>query len=305
MRQTTIGRRISCSGIGLHSGKEVGITLRPAAGNAGIVFHVRTPDGSRAVRPAPDAVTTAGLATTLGGNGVSVATVEHLAAALRGLGVDNIHVDVDGGEVPVMDGSAAAFAELISKAGIRRQSCARRVLRIKRPVRFAAEGKWIRAEAYDGFFVDYFVDFPHPAIGAQRITLDLTPDTFSAVASARTFGFLRDVEMLHKAGLGLGGSLDNAIILDDTGVLNPGGLRYEDEFVRHKLLDFIGDTAMSPLPLQGRFTVHCSGHGLNNAFLRHIFASRDLFLEERVLDEHPAGHLAPATRRPAARICAG
>jgi UDP-3-O-[3-hydroxymyristoyl] N-acetylglucosamine deacetylase len=269
------------------------------------VFHVRTPDGSRAVRPAPDAVTTAFLATTLGGNGVSVATVEHLTAALHGLGVDNIHVDVDGGEIPIMDGSAAAFVALISKAGIRRQSCARRILRIKRPVRFAAEGKWIRAEPYDGFFVDYFVEFPHPAIGAQRMTLDLTPDSFSAVASARTFGFLRDVEMLHKAGLGLGGSLDNAVILDDTGVLNPDGLRYEDEFARHKLLDFIGDTAMSPLPLQGRFTVYCSGHGLNNAFLRHIFASPDLFLEERVADERPAGRRAPATPRPAARVCAG
>jgi UDP-3-O-[3-hydroxymyristoyl] N-acetylglucosamine deacetylase len=300
MRQTTIGRRVSCSGIGLHSGKEVGITLRPAAGNAGMVFHVRTPDGSRAVRPAPDAVTAACLATVLSGNGVSVGTVEHLAAALRGLGIDNIHVDVEGGEIPVMDGSAAAFAGLIAEAGIRRQSCARRVLCIKRPVRFAAEGKWIRAEACGGFCVDYFVDFPHPAIGAQRLVLDLTPESFSAVASARTFGFLRDAERLHKAGLGLGGSLDNAIILDDTGVLNPGGLRYKDEFVRHKLLDFIGDTAMSPLPLQGRFTVYCSGHSLNNAFMRHLFASPGLFLEERTLDGHPAGRVAPA-----ARVCAG
>jgi UDP-3-O-[3-hydroxymyristoyl] N-acetylglucosamine deacetylase len=269
------------------------------------VFHARTRDGSRALRPAPDAVTAACLATVLGGNGVSVATVEHLAAALRGLGVDNIHVDVDGGEIPIMDGSAAAFAGLLAEAGIRRQSCTRRVLRIKRPVRYAAEGKWIQAEAYDGFFVDYFVDFPHPAIGAQRMTLNLTPESFSAVASARTFGFLRDVEMLHKAGLGLGGSLDNAIILDDTDVLNPGGLRYENEFVRHKLLDFIGDAAMSPLPLQGRFTVHCSGHGLNNAFLRHLFASREFFFEELVLDERPAGRAAPAARQPAARVCAG
>jgi UDP-3-O-[3-hydroxymyristoyl] N-acetylglucosamine deacetylase len=269
------------------------------------VFHVRTPDGPRVVRPAPDAVTAAGLATTLSGNGVSVATVEHLAAALRGLGIDNIHVDVDGGEIPIMDGSAAPFVDLLSGAGIRRQSGARRVLRIRRPVRFAEAGKWIRAEAYDGFFVDYTVDFPHPAIGVRRMALDLTPKSFSAVAPARTFGFLRDVEKLHKAGLGLGGSLNNAIILDDAGVLNPEGLRFKDEIVRHKLLDFIGDMAMSPMPLQGRFTVYCSGHALNNAFLRHLRASGDLFLEERPPDARPEGHAASPARRPAARICAG
>jgi UDP-3-O-[3-hydroxymyristoyl] N-acetylglucosamine deacetylase len=201
-------------------------------------------------------------------------------AALRGLGIDNIHIDVEGGEIPIMDGSAEPFVGLLSRAGIRKQSGVRRVLRIKRPVRFAREGKWIRAEAYDGFFVDYSIDFPHPAIGARRMTLDLTPENFFAVAAARTFGFLRDAEMLHKAGLALGGSPDNAVILDDAGVINPGGLRYEDEFVRHKLLDFIGDMGMLPFPLRGRFTVSCSGHGLNNEFLRHLHASGDLFPEE-------------------------
>jgi UDP-3-O-[3-hydroxymyristoyl] N-acetylglucosamine deacetylase len=305
MRQTTIKRRVSCSGTGLHSGREASITLRPAAGNAGIVFHVRTPDGTRALRPAPDAVTAACLATTLGGSSASVGTVEHIVAALRGLGIDNIHIDVNGGEIPVMDGSAAPFVELLSGAGIREQSETRRVLRIRRPIRFERAGKYIHAEACDGFSVDYSINFPHPAVGASRMILDLTPESFSSVASARTFGFLRDVEMLHNAGFGLGGSLDNAIILDETRVLNPGGLRYKDEFVRHKILDFIGDMGMMPLPLRGRFTVSCSGHGLNNEFLRHIHAAGDFFLEECAPGEHPVRHAAPASRRHGARACAG
>ena len=285
MKQTTISRRIQCTGVGLHGGKKVKLTLRPAAEDTGIVFHVHTPQGIKDIAPAPHAVIATGLATTLGKDGAAVSTVEHLLAALRGLSVDNIHIDVEGGEIPIMDGSAAPFVMLLSEAGIRTQTKARTVLRIKKSVRFEHDGKCIKAEPYDGFRVDYTIDFPHPSIGRQRMELDVTPATFSRVAKARTFGFLRDVEMLKERGLALGGSLDNAVVLDERGVLNSEGLRHTDEFVRHKLLDFIGDMAMLPLPLQGQFTVSCSGHALNNEFLRHITDAKYLYLETIKTDE--------------------
>ena len=282
MQQTTIGQRISCEGVGLHSGKEVKLVLRTAAEDTGIVFHVSGLDGTCAIAPHPAAVTATSLATTLSKDGAAVSTVEHLLAALRGLGIDNAHVDVQGGEIPIMDGSAAVFARLLLDAGVRTQSKPRKVLRLKKSISFVKDGKQITAEPYHGFYVDYSIDFPHPAIGRQRLALDVTPRSFSQVAKARTFGFLRDVEMLWENGLALGGSLDNAVVLDERGVLNQDGLRHSDEFVRHKLLDFIGDMAMLPLPLQGRFTVSCSGHTLNNAFLRHIVEAD--YLEEVTLD---------------------
>ena len=293
MRQATIKHCISCEGTGLHGGKKVSLTMRPAADNTGILFHVRTPEGIQSISPEPDAVIATGLATTLGKNGASVSTVEHLLAALRGLNIDNIHIDVDGGEIPIMDGSAAGFVTLLREAGIRKQDEARVVCRIKRPVRFGKDDKFIVAEPYDGFFVDYTINFPHPAIGTQRLRLDLTPRSFAQVEKARTFGFLKDVETLQSHGLALGGSLDNAIVLDDAQVLNEEGLRYANEFVRHKLLDFIGDMTMMALPLYGHFTVSCSGHSLNNEFLRHINAHAGQYLERVTLDE---GYTAPAFR---------
>jgi UDP-3-O-[3-hydroxymyristoyl] N-acetylglucosamine deacetylase len=279
MRQTTVSRRIKCTGVGLHGGKKVRLTLRPAAEDTGIVFHVHTPYGKKDISPSPEAVIATGLATTLGRDGVAVSTVEHLLAALRGLSIDNIHIDVEGGEIPIMDGSAAPFAMLIAEAGVRYQTRARAVYRVKRPVSFGRDGKSIQAEPHDGFFVDCSINFPHPAIGRQRMSLEVTPQTFARVSKARTFGFLRDVEMMKERGLALGGSLANAVVLDDQGVLNKEGLRHADEFVRHKLLDFIGDMAMLPLPVQGRFTVSCSGHALNNEFLRHIAAAPALYLD--------------------------
>jgi UDP-3-O-[3-hydroxymyristoyl] N-acetylglucosamine deacetylase len=304
MQQTTISKSVPCAGIGLHSGKKAAIVLRPAAADTGIVFHTATDHGIKDIFPSPDAVIATGLATTLGGNGAAVSTVEHLLAALRGLGIDNIHIDVEGGEIPIMDGSAAPFVSLLSATGIRAQSEARKVLRIKKPVHFRHGEKSIKAEPHAGFFVEYVIDFPHPSIGRQRMVLDVTPRSFAKVAKARTFGFLRDVERMQERGLALGGSLDNAVVLDEHGVMNLEGLRCPDEFVRHKLLDFIGDMAMLSLPLQGRFTVVCSGHALNNEFLRHIALSGSRFLEKITLGngrETPVSRIfhAPANELPA------
>jgi UDP-3-O-[3-hydroxymyristoyl] N-acetylglucosamine deacetylase len=287
MHQHTIARPVICTGVGLHGGKEAAFVLRPAAEDVGIVFHVTSKQGKKDIFPSPDAVIATELATTIGGNGATVSTVEHLLAALRGLGIDNLHIDVEGGEIPIMDGSAAPFAALLAKAGVRAQPVARTVLRVSKPVEFRQEDKIIRAEPYPGFFVDYTIDFPHPSIGRQRMRLDLTPRSFAKVAKARTFGFLRDVEEMQARGLALGGSMANAVVLDENGVMNQEGLLYPDEFVRHKLLDFIGDMAVLPLPLQGRFTVVRSGHSLNNQFLRSIAPPQSRCLEKITLGTAP------------------
>lgn len=310
MHQTTIKKSIECSGVGLHGGKMVHLTMRPAPEDTGIVFDIHTARGLRRVAPEPGAVIATGLATTLGasGNGhdASVATVEHLLAAVRGLEIDNLIIEVQGGEIPIMDGSAASFVMLLRNAGIRTQSRARRVLRIARPLNHESDGKFIRALPHAGFRVDYTIDFAHPLIGVQRMRLDVSPHTFAEVARARTFGFLREVEYMRGKGLALGGSLDNAVVLDEYAVLNDDGLRFPDEFVRHKILDFIGDMAMLGAPLQGHFVVHCSGHALNNAFLRVLADNADIYLEEVTLDAsaaaRPVRGPAPVPSRPAARI---
>ena len=299
MQQRTISRPVSCVGVGLHSGKKASFVLRPAAEDAGFVFHALTDGGKRTIIPSPEAVLATGLATTIGAEGATVSTVEHLLATLRGLGVDNLHIDVEGGEIPILYGSAAPFADLLAKAGINVQTKARKVLRIKKNVEFCQDGKSIRAEPYDGFFVDCAIDFPHPCIGRQRIRLNLTPRSFTRVAGARTFGFLRDVVSLKERGLVLGGGLDNAVVLDECGVVNEEGLRCDDEFVRHKSLDFIGDMAVLPFPLQGRFTVSCPGHALNNRFLRHIAHPRAGFLEKITLGDGPARPASLPLPRPA------
>ncbi len=296
MAQTTISQSIECTGIGLHSGKTVRLGLRPASENTGIVFHVRTRDGIRDITPRPDIVIDTGMATTLGTADARVSTVEHLLATIRGLGIDNLHIDAEGGEIPIMDGSAAPFAMLLGKAGLARQNAPRKVLRIKKPVSFSRDGKFIEAYPHDGFAVDYTITFPHQLIGTQKMRIELTPRTFSLVARARTFGFLREVEYLHSRGLALGGSLDNAIVLDECSVLNKEGLRFEDEFVRHKVLDFIGDMAMLDRPLHGRFVVSCSGHALNNEFLRTITANAQTYLEAVTLADPVHGRQARAAR---------
>lgn len=285
MNQTTIQRVVTCSGIGLHSGKKVYLALRPASANTGIIFDIHTQDGIRRVSPAPKAVMTTALATTLGTAEATVSTVEHLLASVLGLGIDNLIVSVEGGEVPIMDGSAAAFVRLFAEAGIRRLHAPRKVMRISRPLEVCDGVKHIRALPYAGFRVDYTIDFPHPAIGRQHMGMEVTPESFARVANARTFGFFKDVEYLHSHGLARGGSLESVVVLDDKGVMNPEGLRYRDEFVRHKVLDFIGDMAMLGRPIQGHFEVCCSGHQLNNAFLRKAEEERALQLIDLSLEE--------------------
>ncbi len=274
MLQTTLQRSFTCTGVGLHSGNPVEVTCRPAPVNGGISFLVASPKGLQRISLGPTTVMATELATTLGNGEVSVSTVEHLLAALRGLGVDNVEVLAQG-EIPILDGSADEFVRRINEVGLVRQSALRRVLRVTRPVELADGNKKILAFPVNtpgAFRVNYFIDFPHPAIRQQQLSLDVTPEKFRKIASARTFGFLREVEYLRSRGLARGGSMENAIVLDDTSVLNPEALRRPDDFVRHKILDFIGDMGMARLPLQGNFTVSCSGHKFNNLFLRKLEA---------------------------------
>ena len=287
MPQTTLRKEIPFTGTGLHTGKTVCTVLRPAPADTGIVFHVTNGDRHEDIHLSPSAVSSTGLATTLSKNGVRVSTVEHLLGALRGMGIDNVHVDVDGIEIPIMDGSAQEFVAGIRLAGVVEQQAPRRFLRLTDPVEFSLDGKSIKAVPYCGFAVDYLIDFPHPAISRQQRFVAITPTTFAQVASSRTFGFLKDVQKLQSLGLALGGSLNNAIVLDETGVLNESGLRTPDEFVRHKILDFVGDLGVFAHPVQARFTVSCSGHEVNNAFARHL-------LENDLLKLESEGHVSRA-----------
>jgi len=282
MSQTTIHRSVRCTGIGLHSGKQVDMVLRPAAEDTGILFALRDGSGSTFLTPAPSLVVETSLATVLGDGRETVATVEHLLATINGMGIDNIHIEVSGKEVPIMDGSAASFVYLLKQAGVRRLNKPRKVMAIKKALDFEQDGKYIKARPYDGLRLDYTIEFAHPRIGRQHLSMEITPENFSQhLAKARTFGFLKEVDYLHANGLALGGSLDNAVVLDEYNILNAEGLRFEDEFVRHKMLDFVGDIATFGSRLQGSFEVFASGHALNNAFLRHLDENRDLYLEEK------------------------
>lgn len=278
MLQQTLMHAINYTGIGLHSGKDVEMKLLPAKVDAGISFHIHSKKDVQIIKPNPYVVMTTELATTLGNEKTHVSTVEHLLAALFGLGIDNVECHIYGKEIPIMDGSALPITNLIKKAGIRSQYALRKAAKIARPVLFEANGKTINARPYDGFYVDYTINFPHKAIGEQRFALEITPETFDEIASARTFGFMKEVEYLHSKNLALGGSLANAIVVDDDGVMNPEGLRFANEFVRHKILDFVGDMAMFGMPLQGAFEVRCSGHQHNNLFLRELYEHKDKYL---------------------------
>lgn len=279
MLQQTLLKPIVYTGVGLHSGQDVELKLQPAPVDSGISFHIHTSKGIRAIKPRPEVVLATALATTLGDGQVHVSTVEHLLAALSGLGVDNVECHVLGSEIPIMDGSALPIMSLIQKVGLRPQHALRKVARIKRPLSMASEGKAIHARPYNGLYIDYTIEFPHASIGKQNFAIEITPETFSEIAYARTFGFMKDIEYLHSKNLALGGSLQNAIVLDDEGILNPEGLRSPDEFIRHKILDFVGDIAMFGMPLQGAFEIECSGHHYNNLLLRKLIENEGQYLE--------------------------
>ncbi len=273
--QRTIGEKIGCTGVGLHSGEPVGLELSPAEPDSGLVFVRR--DGERVVEiPARSCwVASTANATTLARDGLEISTVEHLLAAAFGLGIDNLRIEVTGAEVPVMDGSAASFVFLLESAGLREQAPPRRVAVIRKPVVITDGERRIRlSPARRGLSVHYVIDFEHPAIGRQELELpELGPSLFaSELARARTFGFLAQVEALRSAGLARGASLENTVVLGEEDVENPTGLRWPDEFVRHKVLDLIGDLALLGHPLRGRVEVERGGHALHRAAVDALLA---------------------------------
>jgi len=278
IRQRTLKNVIGATGVGLHTGKKVYLTLRPAPVNTGIVFRRVDLDPVAEIPAALDRVSDTRLSTTIEHKGVRVSTVEHLMSAFAGLHIDNAIVELDADEVPIMDGSAGIFVFLIQSAGIEMQSAPKQFIRINKPIEINDGDKWARFEPFDGFKVSFSIDFEHPSMqsSAQEATIDLSEISFAKeVSRARTFGFLQDVEALQEAGLARGGSLDNAIVMDDFRVINDDGLRYGDEFVKHKILDAIGDLYLLGCPLIGSFCAHKSGHGLNNRLLRELDERQD------------------------------
>ena len=273
-QQRTLRRKISCVGIGLHSGNKVNLTLKPAPIDFGIRFR-RTDLGHHEVPATVHHLAGIQLATGLARNEVSVETVEHLLAALVSVGIDNVLIELNSPEVPIMDGSAAPFIYLIHEAGVKTLQAARKYLKIVRPIAMSRGDKRIAIFPSDHFKVTYSVSFDHPLLRHQARTLRITEDSFAEdIAPARTFTFLKDVEMLRQNGLALGGSLDNAIVLGETGYLN-NALRFEDEFVRHKILDAIGDLALVGYPVIGHLVAHRAGHALHTEFAARILEETD------------------------------
>ncbi len=277
IRQRTLKNVIRATGVGLHTGEKVYLTLRPAPVDTGIVFQRVDLDPPVAIRARPENVGETRLSTTLVRGDIRISTVEHLLSAFAGLGIDNALVDVSAPEVPIMDGSAGPFVFLIQSAGIEEQDAPKRFVRILRPVQVTDGDKWARFEPFDGFKVAFSIEFEHPVFKdhTQRAEMDFSTTSFvKEVSRARTFGFLRDLELLRERRLALGGRLDNAVVVDDYRILNEDGLRYEDEFVKHKILDAIGDLYLLGASLIGAFSAHKSGHALNNRLLTALLAQR-------------------------------
>lgn len=287
--QRTLRRTISCAGIGLHSGNKVTLSLKPAAADYGVRF-VRTDLGGLEIPATVDHLAGIHYATGLARDAASVETVEHLLAALATLGVDNVRVELNYPEVPIMDGSAAPFVYLIHEAGVKRLAAPRRYLKILRPIALSQGDKRIALYPSDHFKVTYSISFDHPLLRHQSRTMRISEESFvEEIAPARTFGFLKEVEMLRQRGLALGGSLDNAIVLGDTGVLN-NALRFDDEFVRHKILDVLGDLALVGFPVVGHLVAHRGGHALHTAFAARILTETDAWrVVEATIDPAIAG----------------
>lgn len=278
IKQRTLKNVIRATGVGLHTGEKVYLTLRPASSDTGIVFRRIDLADPVDIRACPENVSDTRLSTTLESNGVRVSTVEHLMSAFAGLGIDNAYVDLTAAEVPIMDGSAGPFVFLIQSAGISEQTAPKRFIRIKQEIRVEEGDKWACFEPFEGFKVSFAIEFNHPTFqnSTQHASVDFSTTSFvKEISRARTFGFMGDLEALRQAGLARGGGLDNAIVLDDYRILNDDGLRYEDEFVKHKVLDAIGDLYLLGHPLIGSFSAHKSGHSLNNRLLRKLVTNQE------------------------------
>jgi len=277
IRQRTLKNVVRATGVGLHTGEKVYMTLRPAAPDTGIVFRRIDLPQPVDIRAHALSVGDTRLSSCIGRDAAKVATVEHLMSAFAGLGVDNAYVDLTAGEVPIMDGSAGPFIFLVQSAGIAEQTAAKKFIRVLRMVEAREHDKWAKFEPYNGFRIDFSIAFNHPVFqqSKQRIQVDFATTSYvKEIARARTFGFMQDVETMRAQGLGLGGSLDNAVVMDEYRVLNSDGLRYEDEFVKHKVLDAIGDLYLLGHPLIGTFSAHKSGHALNNKLARALLEDK-------------------------------
>ena len=275
LRQRTLKTIVKTTGVGLHSGVKVGLVLRRAPVDTGVVFRRVDLTPPVDLKADPWGVGDTRMASCLEKQGAKVATVEHLMSALAGLGIDNIYIDVDAAELPIMDGSAAPFVFLLQSAGIEEQAAAKKFIRVKKVVEVKEGDKWARLAPFDGFSLDFSIVFSHPAVAQSGSSahLDFADQSYMReISRARTFGFMQDVEALREQGLALGGSLDNAIVMDEYRVLNQDGLRYADEFVKHKILDAVGDLYLIGHPLLAAFSAHKSGHALNNALLRELLS---------------------------------
>lgn len=275
LRQRTLKSLVKTTGVGLHSGAKVALVLRPAPVDTGVIFRRVDLIPPVELKADPFGVGDTRMASCLEQNGAKVSTVEHLMSALAGLGIDNIYVDVDAAELPIMDGSAAPFVFLLQSAGIEEQAAAKKFIRVKKMVEVKEGDKWARLSPFDGFSLDFSIVFAHPAFAQSGSSahIDFADQSYvREVARARTFGFMQDVEVLREQGLALGGSLENAIVMDEYRVLNNDGLRYADEFVKHKILDAVGDLYLAGHPLLAAFSAHKSGHALNNALLRALLS---------------------------------
>jgi len=300
LKQSTIKKSVKTVGVGLHSGTKVELTLRPAEINTGIVFRRVDLTPPVAFSVSAQSVGDTRMASTLLRDGVKISTVEHVMSACAGLGIDNLVIDVSAEEIPIMDGSASSFVYLLQQAGKQEQAAPKKFIRLLKSVEVregqGATEKWARLDPYHGFKLKFFIEFNHPAVDGTRQTAEVDFGEVSYVkdvARARTFGFMQDVESLRGIGLARGGSFENAIVLDEFRILNSDGLRYEDEFVRHKILDAIGDLYLIGHPLLASYSAHKSGHGLNNQLLRALLAQPDAYeiISFDSLDQAPQSYL--------------
>ena len=299
IRQRTLKSIVQMTGVGLHSGRKVTLTLRPAAANTGVIYR-RTDLNPPVDFPAdPESVRDTMLCTALvNDEGVRISTVEHLNAALAGMGIDNVVIEVDAPEIPIMDGSASPFVYLLQSAGIEELNTAKKFIRIKKPVRIEDGDKWAEIRPYNGFRLDFTIDFNHPAIESddQKLVFDFSSQSFiKDISRARTFGFMRDIEYLQSQNLCLGGSFDCAIVLDDYRILNEDGLRFDNEFVTHKVLDAVGDLYMCGHSILGEISAYKSGHALNNQLLRAVLADQEAWEWTTIEDEQesPVAFMQP------------